>query len=67
MIAYMTTTPQGRNLGRQLSRGRNGKNFNEATSRLYTSKDVLQRLEESYEAEQKRRDGQHPPEPAARQ
>ncbi len=47
MIEYMTTTPGGKALGKQLSNAPKGKDFNDATSRIYTVEMLLQRLERS--------------------
>jgi hypothetical protein len=47
MIEYMTTTPGGWALGDQLSNAPKGKNFNQATGRIYTAEMLLKRLEQS--------------------
>lgn len=47
MLEYMTTTPGGLALGDQLSNAPKGKNFNEATGRIYTAEMLLKRLEQS--------------------
>lgn len=49
LFEYMVTTPGGRNLGVQLSQGKNGAGFNEPTGRLYTEADLLGRLRLSYD------------------
>jgi hypothetical protein len=46
MVEYMTTTPGGKNLGKQLAKGKNGANFNEPTGRLYTEKQLIERLKQ---------------------
>ncbi|MGE3315400.1 MAG: hypothetical protein AB7O26_09805 [Planctomycetaceae bacterium] len=58
MVEYMTTTPGGKNLGKQLSRGKNGANFNEPTGRLYTQKQLIERLKQLHhlQEQQTRRD-----------
>jgi len=48
MIEYMTTTPGGKNLGKSLSQGKQGKDFNEPTGRIYTEKQFLERLKQSH-------------------
>jgi hypothetical protein len=55
MVEYMVTTPGGKNLGKSLSRGKNGGKFNESTGRLYTDKQLLDRLKTSHKAELERR------------
>ena len=55
MIEYMVTTPGGKNLGKSLSKGVNGGKFNEPTGRLYTEKQLLDRLKQSHDAELQRR------------
>lgn len=44
MIEYMSTTQGGKNLGKQLSKGKRGENFNEPTGRLYTERQLIDRL-----------------------
>jgi hypothetical protein len=51
MIEYMTTTKYGKNLGKQLSRAKSGRNFHEPTCLLYTQKDVLDSLQKIYQAD----------------
>jgi hypothetical protein len=46
MIAYMTTTQGGKNMGRLLSKAPTGHQFNEPTRRLYTIKDVIRFISE---------------------
>ncbi len=53
MILYMAGTRGGKNLGKYLSRTQQGKRFNKKTGRLYTEKDLLKRLQASYEAARK--------------
>jgi hypothetical protein len=60
MIEYMTTTQGGRNMGEQLSEAENGENFNQPTGRIYTERQLLKRLKESYDAEDARRKGKDP-------
>lgn len=48
LFEYMVTTPGGENLGKQLSRAKNGAGFNQPTGRLYTENAVLERLATSY-------------------
>jgi len=48
MIEYMTTTEGGKNLGKSLSRGKQGKDFNEPTGRIYTEKQLVERLKQSH-------------------
>lgn len=52
MILYMATTPGGKNLGKYLSKTNEGKNFNKETGRIYTEKDLVERLKKSYETAQ---------------
>jgi hypothetical protein len=47
MIEYMTTAQGGKALGNQLSNAPLGKDFNEATGRIYTVDQLLARLEQS--------------------
>ena len=51
MIEYMTTTDGGKNLGKMLSQGVNGADFNAPTGRIYTEAELLKRLKQSYESE----------------
>jgi hypothetical protein len=55
MIEYMTSTREGKNLGRMVSRGVRGEDFNKPTGRIYTQLDLLKRLKKSYELEASRR------------
>ncbi len=58
MIEYMTTTKGGKNLGKYLSQTKTGKGFNQPTDLIYTEKQLLEILKETYEletAKQKRR------------
>ena len=55
LIQYMTTTKYGLNLGRQLSKGVNGANFNKPTGRIYTVKSLVEELEKLYKNEAERR------------
>ena len=50
LIEYMTTTKQGKNLGRQLSRGVNGKGFNQPTGTIYTSRQLTAALQQLHKA-----------------
>jgi hypothetical protein len=61
MIEYMTTTKSGRNMGEQLSEAEDGENFNQPTGRIYTERELLKRLKQSYAAEEARRNGKEPP------
>lgn len=49
MIEYMTTTQEGKNMGKLVSNARNGKDFNKATGRLYTGKQLIEKLKGIYE------------------
>lgn len=49
MIEYMTEAPGGKVLGMQVEHAPAGKNFNEATGRIYTSEQLLTRLRASYD------------------
>jgi hypothetical protein len=60
MIEYMTTTQEGKNLGELVSEGVNGRDFNKPTGRIYTERDLLKRLQTSYDAEVARRHGLDP-------
>ncbi len=60
MIEYMTTTHEGRNLGALVSEGVNGENFNKPTGRIYTERELLNRLKISYDAEEARCAGLDP-------
>lgn len=51
LIEYMTTTKQGRNLGKQLSRGVNGKGFNKPTGKIYTIRRFVDELQRLHKAE----------------
>lgn len=55
MIEYLVEAPGGETMGRMLSNVPNGQNFNRPTGRIYTEKEFIARLKQSYEAEQKRR------------
>lgn len=48
LIDYMATAPGGEELGGMLSAAPGGKNFNQPTGRIYTQKDLLERLEKSF-------------------
>ncbi|OHB70677.1 MAG: hypothetical protein A2V70_06160 [Planctomycetes bacterium RBG_13_63_9] len=50
MVEYMTTTPGGENMGKQLSNAPKGRNFNKETGRIYTAKALLERLKTSYDS-----------------
>jgi hypothetical protein len=50
MIEYMTTTQEGKNLGNFLSQDPDGHNFNKRTGRIYTERELLDRLKVSYDA-----------------
>jgi hypothetical protein len=49
MIEYMTTTQEGKNLGNFLSQDPDGHNFNKRTGRIYTERELLNRLKASYD------------------
>lgn len=49
MIEYMTTTQEGKNMGNLVSNARNGKDFNKATGRLYTGKQLIEKLKVIYD------------------
>jgi hypothetical protein len=66
MILYMATTEGGRNMGLYLGSVKGGKNFNKPTGRLYTEKQLLDRLQESYEREVKYRKFGRPKKAAAK-
>jgi hypothetical protein len=51
MVEYMTTTRNGKNLGRLLSQAIDGSDFNNPTGRIYTELDLLKRLKKSYEVQ----------------
>jgi hypothetical protein len=53
MIEYLTTTPGGIQLGKQLSQVPNGKGFNDPTGRIYTVSGLLDYLEQQFDAQQK--------------
>jgi hypothetical protein len=55
LFEYMTTAQGGIEMGRMLERIPSGQDFNDPTGRLYTEKQFLSRLHQSYVAEQKRR------------
>jgi hypothetical protein len=55
LFEYMTTTQGGRNMGKMLSQGVNGENFNQPTGRIYTELDLVKRLKKSYDREAVRR------------
>ena len=50
LIEYMTSTKGGKNLGRQLSRGVNGKGFNKPTGKLYTARQFTAELQRLHKA-----------------
>lgn len=50
MILYMTKTKGGKNLNRQLSRVPGGRGFGKPTRRIYTEKQLLDRLKKSHAA-----------------
>ena len=50
MIEYMTTTHGGRQMGKMLSDAPKGTGFNKPTGRIYTVKQLLTRLKQSYES-----------------
>jgi hypothetical protein len=66
LILYMATTEGGRNMGLYLGNVRGGKNFNKPTGRLYTEKQLVDRLEESYNREVKYRKFGRPKKKAAK-
>jgi len=49
LLLYMTLGQQGKNMGRSISRGKNGRNFNQPTGRIYTSRAFLKQLKKSYD------------------
>ena len=49
MIEYMTTTREGKNMGNLVSNARNGKDFNKPTGRLYTGKQLIEKLKGIYD------------------
>ncbi|QGQ23018.1 hypothetical protein F1728_10205 [Gimesia benthica] len=51
MIEYMTTTQGGKNLGKYLSQTKTGKGFNQPTDMIYTQTELLQVIQETYQAE----------------
>lgn len=59
MIQYMTSTPYGHNLTKQLTKAQNGKDFDKPTGRLYNEPLLVARLKASYDAETQRRDGKN--------
>lgn len=63
LVLYMVKTPGGRNLGRYLNKTRSANNFNQPTGRLYTEKELLDRLRKSYNAEVKKRGDTLKPDP----
>lgn len=50
-LAYLAQSPQGENLGRTLSRLPAGADFNKPTGRIYTQRDLLQRLHQVHAAD----------------
>ena len=48
MLEYMSTTPGGKKLGKQLSSSPGAKGFNEPTGRIYTIQQLVARLRESH-------------------
>lgn len=63
LVEYLTKTKEGKNLGKQLSQSRTGRNFNQPTGRIYTRKDFLNQLEQSYQTEVERREAAAAEEP----
>src|SRR5690606_6720734 len=55
LIEYMTTTKAGKRLGKQVSRGEHGEDFNKPTGKIYNETQLLKRLKTSYDAETLRR------------
>ncbi len=55
LIQYMTTTRGGRRMGRELSTTPTGKDFDKKTGQIYTVKQLLDRLQKSYDDEVRRR------------
>jgi hypothetical protein len=53
MIQYMATSAGGKSLGTQLSQAPNGANFNAPTGRIYTVQNLLDYLEEQFDAQKK--------------
>ena len=64
MIEYLVEAPGGETMGRMLSNVPNGQNFNRPTGRIYTQKEFIARLKQSYEAEHKRRGEAVKPKPS---
>ena len=65
-IEYMTTTKYGKTLGKQLSRAKNGRNFNESTGMLYTQKDVLEHLQKLYQIDRTEAKQRHSEDPKSK-
>lgn len=55
LIEYLTTTPQGRHTGANLSSGRGGDKFNTPTNRIYTKEHLTRHFRELYAADCERR------------
>ncbi|MAG94853.1 MAG: hypothetical protein CMJ48_14080 [Planctomycetaceae bacterium] len=55
LIQYMTTTRGGRKMGRELAATPTGKGFDQKTEQIYTAKQLLDRLQKSYDDEVRRR------------
>jgi hypothetical protein len=53
MIKYMTADPAGKNVGKLLSSGQGGADFNKPTGRIYTAPMLLAQLQEQYRAMEK--------------
>lgn len=52
LVLYLAQTPSGHNMGLYLDQLRGVKNFNKPTGRLYTEKQLVDRLQKSYRQEQ---------------
>ena len=48
MIEYLTTSKGGKNMGKMLARAPKGSDFNKPTGRIFTEKQLLDRLRECY-------------------
>jgi hypothetical protein len=66
MILYLATTRSGHNMGLYLNQLPGVKNFNKPTGRLYTERQLVDRLKRSYEREEKYRRFGRPKKKAAK-
>lgn len=62
MIEYLTTASGGIAMGNMLSQSPNGRDFNDATGRIYTMSLLLEQLEKDWAAAQKKAAATPPPE-----